>query len=39
MERQPHKPRPPNGEEARLANSNDTQAKAKRPCADSKIML
>ena len=39
MERQLHKPQPPNGEEARLVNSNDTQAKAKMPRADPKILL
>ena len=39
MKKTLHKPRPPNREEARLVNSNDTQAKAKMPCADPKILL
>ena len=39
MEKYPHKLQPQSWEEKQFVNSNDTQAKEKSPCANSKILL
>ena len=39
MEKYLHKLQPQSWEEKQFVDSNDTQAKAKMPCADPKILL